>query len=377
MEFNGVVNPDPTQTVLISLVGTAPAVLTETVWALATQSEPVIPDRVIAVTTAPGAAKLKNKLFVDGHWERMLADLKGKGLSLDGKLRFGPIADSIRVFPDLSRSRELDDIRSLEDNQAVAEFFMELIRGFAENDSVRLIVSIAGGRKTTSAILHSVMTLLGRAQDQINQILINDEWVFQPDFLYPGCAGEFIDKATEKALSSHDAQLELVDVPFVPLRYLFRRDLERSAGSFMELMGQVRNRTLNLDDDLVVQMNLANGSFSVSGETINLSPNEFLLYLFFALRAREGAPPVPSYGAIGEDLQDLRSEHLRENDFGHWSQQALGNQFDPGEDLRKWTSNIRAKLKKAGFEPIQIDRLVPRGGHLAIDLPAESLEILP
>lgn len=367
---------EPSQTILLSLVGTAPAVLTETVWALATQADPVIPDRVIAITTTTGAAKLKNKLFVDGHWDRMLADLKGKGLPLDGKLRFGAIADSIRVFPNLSRTRELDDIRSLEDNQAVAEFFMELIRGFAENDSVQLIVSIAGGRKTTSAMLHSVMTLLGRAQDRINHILINDEWIFQPDFLYPGCAGEFVDKTTGKSLSSLEAQLELVDVPFVPLRYLFRRDLERSAGSFLELMGQVRNRTLNVDDDLVVQINLANGAFSVSGKSISLSPNEFLLYLFFALRAREGAPPVPSYAVIGEDLRDLRSDHLRENDFSHWSQQALGNQFDPGEDLRKWTSNIRAKLKKAGFEPFQVDRLVPRGGHLAIDLPAESLEIL-
>jgi CRISPR-associated protein (TIGR02584 family) len=370
------VENEPSQTILLSLVGTAPAVLTETVWALATQDEPVIPDRVIAITTTTGAAKLKNKLFIDGHWGRMLTDLGERGVPLEGKLRFGAIADSIRVFPDLSRTRELDDIRSLEDNQAVAEFFMELIRGFAENDSVRLIVSIAGGRKTTSAMLHSVMTLLGRAQDRINHILINDEWVFQPDFLYPGCAGEFIDKTTGRPLSSQDAELELVDVPFVPLRYLFRRDLERSAGSFMELIGQVRNRTLNLDDDLSVHMNLANGAFSVSGKEISLSPNEFLLYLFFALRAREGEPPVVSYAAIGEDLQDLRSEHLRENDFGHWSQQALGNQFDAGEDLRKWTSNIRAKLKKAGLAPIQIDRLVPHGGHLAIDLPAESLEIL-
>ncbi len=336
----------------------------------------MIPDRVIAITTTTGAAKLKNKLFVDGHWERMLADLTTRGLPLEGKLRFGAIGDSIRVFPDLPRTRELDDIRSLEDNQAVAEFFMELIRGFAENDSVRLIVSIAGGRKTTSAMLHSVMTLLGRAQDRINHILINDEWIFQPDFLYPGCTGDFVDNATGKSLSSLDAQLELVEVPFVPLRYLFRRDLERSAGSYLELMGQVRNRTLNVDDDLVVQMNLANGTFSVSGRGVSLSPNEFLLYLFFALRAREGEPPVASYAVIGEYLRDLRSDHLRENDFGHWSQQALGNQFDPGEDLRKWTSNIRAKLKKAGFEPFQVDRLVPRGGHLAIDLPAESLEIL-
>lgn len=182
---------EATQTVLLGLVGATPAVLTETVWVLATQADSIIPDRIIALATAPGAALLKEKLFTDGHWKRMTAQLRDRGIPLEGKLKFGPIGDSIRVFPDLTRSRELDDIRSLEDNQATAEFFMEIIRGFTENESVRLIVSIAGGRKTTSALLHSVMTLLGRSQDQINHILINDEWIFQKDFLYPGCTHEF------------------------------------------------------------------------------------------------------------------------------------------------------------------------------------------
>jgi CRISPR-associated protein (TIGR02584 family) len=366
---------ETTQTILISLVGATPAVLTETVWSLATKADPIIPDRIIALSTAPGARLLKEKLFINGHWERMLAELKSRGVPLDGKLKFGPIADSIRVFPDLSRARELDDIRSLEDNQAVAEFFMEIIRSFTENDSTRLIVSIAGGRKTTSALLHSVMTLLGRAQDQINHILINDEWIYQKDFLYPGCKGKFIDRETGKALSSADALLELVDVPFVPLRYLFARDLERSAGSYVELMNQLRTRTINVDDDLLIQMDTLRGSLSVTGRDISLSSNEFLLYLFFAIRAKEGNPPVESYACIEEDLLDLKAEHLLPDNFGHWSQQALSSRLDAGEDLRKWASNIRSKLKRADFEPFQIDRLVPRGGHLAIDLPPEKIQI--
>mgnify|MGYP003644523949 CR=1 FL=1 len=375
MQFNHAVENESSQSVLLSLVGTAPAVLTETVWAMATQSEPVIPDRIIAVTTAPGAAKLKEKLFTDGHWKRMLTELGGKGLELEGKLRFGPIADSIRVFPDLSRSRELDDIRSIDDNEAVAEFFMEIIRSFTENESVRLIVSIAGGRKTTSALLHSVMTLLGRAQDQINHILINDEWIFQPNFLYPGCEGEFVNRDTGARLSSADAELQLVDVPFVPLRYLFKRDVERSAGSFVELINQVRTKTINVDEDLIVQLDTEKGSLSVSGREISLSGNEFLLYLFFSRLALEGRPPVESYGVIGENLRDLKAECLVADNFGHWSHKALAAQFDPSEDLRKWAASIRAKLKKADFDTFQVDRLVPRGGHLAIEIPSENIQI--
>lgn len=369
------VQDEPSQTVLLSLVGTAPAVLTETVWAMATAPEPVIPDRIIATTTRTGAQLLREKLFASGHWEGMKAALEAPGISLKGKLRFGPIADSIRVFPDLTHSRELDDIRSVEDNQAVAEFFMELIRGFTENESVRLIVSIAGGRKTTSALLYSVMTLLGRAQDQINHILINDEWISQPDFLYPGCPGCFVDRDTGEALSSADAQLQLVDVPFVPLRYLFKRDLQRPAGSFAELMNLVRTRTINVEDDLLVQLDTGRADLVVNGQRVSLNHNEFLLYLFFAQRAIAGQPPVEAYHLIGEDLRDLKAEHLRKDDFGHWSHRALGTQFDPTEDLRKWMSSIRRKLKSAGFDEFQIQRLVPRGGYLAIELPPENLSI--
>jgi CRISPR-associated protein (TIGR02584 family) len=206
------------QTVLLSLVGTAPAVLSETVWALAHQEEPVIPDKIIAMTTSMGATKIKEKLFEQRHWKRMLEELEQKGLPVAARLRFGPVGASIRVFADSTQSRELDDIRTTEDNEAVAEFFMETIRAFVENDSIRLIVSIAGGRKTTSALLYSVMSLLGRAEDRIQHILVDDHWTLQPDFMYPGCQGVFIDRETGNSLSSSDAKLQVVDVPFVPLR---------------------------------------------------------------------------------------------------------------------------------------------------------------
>ena len=334
-----------------------------------------MPDRIIAVTTAPGAEGIKEKLFSQDQWKGMLSALSDRGVEWDGKLRFGPIADSIRVFPNLARDAELDDIRSADDNKAVAEFFMELIRSFTENDSIRLIVSIAGGRKTTSALLHSVMTLLGRAQDQINHILINDEWIFQSDFLYPGCPGVFVDRDSNKSLSSEDAELQLVEVPFVPLRYLFSRDLDRSAGSFVDLMNHVRTKTINVDDDLLVQIDTNKGTFRVNDRDISLSDKEFLLYLFFALRAADEKGPVGSFAEIEEDLKDLKTDYLQESNFAHWSQVDLGVHFDAGEECRKWASSIRTKLKSADFQGYQVDRLVPKGGNLIISLLPENLEI--
>ena len=42
------------RTVLIAGMGTSPAVLTETVWALAHQKKPVVPDGIVALITKIG-----------------------------------------------------------------------------------------------------------------------------------------------------------------------------------------------------------------------------------------------------------------------------------------------------------------------------------
>jgi CRISPR-associated protein (TIGR02584 family) len=89
---------------------------------------------------------------------------------------------------------------------------METIRSFTDNDSIQLIVSIAGGRKATSAFLHSVTTLLGRGDDTtITHIIVSDPWSSFPDFFFPGCAGTFRDPVTNKRLRSIDAKLDLAE----------------------------------------------------------------------------------------------------------------------------------------------------------------------
>ena len=45
--------------VLIALLGMSPAVLTETVWALAHERPRILPSNIVALTTRPGRDKLK------------------------------------------------------------------------------------------------------------------------------------------------------------------------------------------------------------------------------------------------------------------------------------------------------------------------------
>lgn len=47
-------NGNDKKVVLVAGIGTTPAVLTETVWALAHQKEPVVPDEVVVISTKRG-----------------------------------------------------------------------------------------------------------------------------------------------------------------------------------------------------------------------------------------------------------------------------------------------------------------------------------
>ena len=64
------------RTVLIATTGMSPAVLTETVWALAQESPAVIPDDIVVITTVSGRQKIEEQLFGQEQvWESLRASL--------------------------------------------------------------------------------------------------------------------------------------------------------------------------------------------------------------------------------------------------------------------------------------------------------------
>lgn len=122
----------------------SPAILTETVWALARERPSLLPHRVVAVTTTAGRDAIRRELFEGGIWEKLETAL-GK------TIRFGTTAEDIRVFTradNRGRSVELDDIRTPADNEAAADFLLDALRPFTENQDARLVCSPAGSDVT-------------------------------------------------------------------------------------------------------------------------------------------------------------------------------------------------------------------------------------
>src|SRR5437868_947769 len=89
------------QIVLLSITGQSPAVLTETVWALAQEKPPIIPHRVIVITTTEGRERLVRELFSpadDCVWDQLRRCLEENGHDLTRRLQFGQTPQDIRVF---------------------------------------------------------------------------------------------------------------------------------------------------------------------------------------------------------------------------------------------------------------------------------------
>ncbi len=170
--------------VLVSVVGTTPSILTETAWALAHRDVPVVPDEVVAITTKNGKSRLAETLLEGGVWNDMLACLKREGIDVEGRLVFG--SASIHAIPDV-RGNEIDDLRTGEDNLRAADFMLAQLRQFTEDCGTELHVSIAGGRKTMSALMFSCMTLLGRDCDKVYHVLLPTELEggSEPPFYFP------------------------------------------------------------------------------------------------------------------------------------------------------------------------------------------------
>jgi len=233
--------------VLFAVLGMSPSVLTETVWALAGERDKRLPDRVVVLTTSEGRKKLARDLFDSGRgpggWERLRKALKARGLDSAGRLQFGPAADHVRLFPAPSGAGDLADIATSADNLAAADFILRELRAFTENPDTTVLASIAGGRKTMSALLMSCMSLLGREQDRVLHVLVNPPYdtPLDPPFLFPERG---VRHATRdgKALRSNDARIELIDVPFVRMRGWYEGAFRSAPPGYAALVSGVQRK---------------------------------------------------------------------------------------------------------------------------------------
>lgn len=392
-----VVGNQHTEVVLLAVTGMSPAILTETLWALAhppsgSLEEAILPHRVIAISTSTGRREIESQLFAPqprfggvSAWEAMRSALAQEGFDLSGRLQFGTTADDLRVFTTADsasgRTVELDDIRTPADNEAAASFILDQVRGLVEDPDRVVIASLAGGRKTMSALLYSCFSLVGRDTDRLTHVLVTEPYEQLREFFFPAQRGGDLQHRDGKSYNPAAARIELADVPFVPLRYLFRRELGRSAGGFMRLVESCRAGVrARAAEGLHLTVNRSRAEIEINGSRLHLPPREHLVLLFLAGRTKHGDPGFSMQKDALDGLNNLRTQLLgeaRENDWSDWRYADTLRAALDEQDLRRALASLRDKIEAMGGDAAALVTCLPQRGRCSLDVSPQLITLKP
>lgn len=209
--------PDPARPetyrrrILVAVSGKSPAIITETLYALAVAREPAwVPTEVHVVTTRTGRDLVQRRLLdpATGAFRALCREHRLADVAFD--------AGNVHVVND-AHGDELDDIVTSADNEAMADTITRLLRGFAVADDTALHVSLAGGRKTMSYYAGYALSLFGRAQDRLSHVLVAPDYETAPTFNFPTRGSFEVTTRGGRTLDARDATVELAEIPFVRL----------------------------------------------------------------------------------------------------------------------------------------------------------------
>jgi CRISPR-associated protein (TIGR02584 family) len=279
--------------ILLAVTGLSPQVVTETLYALHQQNS-ALPTEVHLLSTAEGADRARLTLLTDHWFEKLCNDYSLPHIAFT--------AQQIHILKD-AQNRPMEDIRSLDDNQAAADAISEWIRQLTSDDQTSLHVSIAGGRKTMGFYAGYALSLFGRMQDSLTHVLVSSPFESHPNFYYPTPYSQIIYAAdhSRKPLDTAQASVTLADIPFVRLRHGLPDLILQGKSSFSEAVNKAQQKL----GPPSLKINLQLQQIQLAGRILHLPPAELAFYSWFsrrklnfetALKCPSDGAPEPAYG---------------------------------------------------------------------------------
>jgi len=250
--------------VLIFVAGATPQIITETIYALIHQNQPVYPDEIHIITTKHGKNLIKENLIDRGIFIEFCREFKLREDILN--------ENSIVVVKD-HEGNPLEDIRERQDNESLGNFVMNFIRDMASADKARLHCSLAGGRKTMSFYIGSALQLFGRPWDKLYHVLVTPEFESNPNFYYKPKNEKVLIKEG-KELYTKDAEISLAELPFIRLRDKIPHD----GKSFRELVQQGQKEIDIATIQPVLNVNLKERTVYIGEIPIDMVPIQLMIY---------------------------------------------------------------------------------------------------
>jgi CRISPR-associated protein (TIGR02584 family) len=193
--------------ILITVLGSSPQVITETLFALKDKD---FPQQIIIFTTEHGANQI----------ERLSLHQKIEALCNDYNLAIPTLNhDDIHTVKDLNGNK-ISDIRDSEDQEAMADQITQTVRDLVADEHCVIHASIAGGRKSMSFYMGYIFSIFARPQDTLSHVLVTPEFESN-NFWYPTpTSSPFVARTNpttgEKVmLDAHNGHVELAEIPFL------------------------------------------------------------------------------------------------------------------------------------------------------------------
>mgnify|MGYP001143703972 CR=1 FL=1 len=154
--------------VLLISTGLSPQVITETLCYYSQSDTPINFDEVHVITGTVGKDLIMEKVLGGTkHYDQYCKDynINKKSISFN--------EGSIHLLLD-DDQKPLDDIKTVKQNRAAINQVFKIVSDLTEDENVRLITSVAGGRKTMSVILGQAMQFFAREQDKIIHVIVEN-----------------------------------------------------------------------------------------------------------------------------------------------------------------------------------------------------------
>ncbi len=350
------------KTVLIATTGMSPAVLTETVWALAHEETPVIPDEITVITTISGKTKLEEQLFGGtAIWEDLREKILAQKATSDSRLCFD-FSDIIVVRKKQGGHKiPLDNLSDASDHEAFADTIMDELWKHTSKPDTRVIASLAGGFKTMSALMLSTMQLLANPGDRITHVLVSGG-LDKPDSNF------FFPKNEEQA--NH---IQLIDIPLIPLRRWFDK-LNRKPGSYNELVNSSLEAMRNRIGSLTLELSSPKANplwLKLNDTRIEITSKNYCWLSFFVNDKLSGRK-IP-YTIDRKLLTDIDAYIKKLNlDYTVAMQR---NEEKAANYIYRRLDDLRAFLKKQGPTGEQLANALPKKGAWQLNLPPENLKV--
>ena len=284
--------------ILLAVCGLSPQVITETLYALHQNYQPV--DAIHVITTRDGKERIFAQLLSgrSGHYYRYLAEYGIDANSID----FGP--DNIHVITD-EHGNEIPDIVSESDNERLLGKCLELAFRFTADPATAVFFSIAGGRKTMSACLMVAAQMYGRPQDRVYHVLVSPEFESNRNFFYPPRKSKIIELLDANGQpffkETKYAEINLVHIPFVSIR-------DRFSGEYLDSPKDPGTLLLSLikEEEAKLTVNLLNLKVIYKHLEADLMPARLALYVFFVLQKKNCPKDVSSCGKCRECFMNIQ-----------------------------------------------------------------------